>query len=78
MSQRVSKVGTNLDHCHLASNEGFNTLIQLSPEEAEYKNNLPVLCVHIVYLHLPRVALHIIETKVKREEKSKPKNQYKQ
>ncbi len=42
MSERVTKTGSNSDHSQLVSNEiksdneGFSTLIRLSPEEAEY------------------------------------------
>ncbi len=45
MSERITKIGSNRDHSQLASNEiksdyeGFNTLIRLSPEEAEYNNS---------------------------------------
>ncbi len=49
MSERKSKVGTNMGNSHLVPNEatcnngGFSTFIQLSPEETAY-NNLPALC----------------------------------
>ncbi len=43
MCDRVSKAGTNMDNSHLlvsneatCDNEGFSTLIQLSPEEVAY------------------------------------------
>ncbi len=45
MSERVTKTGSNRDHSELApneiksDNEGFSTLIRLSPEEAEYNGS---------------------------------------
>ncbi len=41
MIEHVTKIGSNRDYCHLASNEieGFSTLTRLSPAEAEYNNS---------------------------------------
>ncbi len=71
MSERVTKAGSNRDNSQLASNEiksdneGFNTLIRLSPEEAEY-NDSSVLAT---------VTNEDINTSKKRKRKTK-KRQY--
>ncbi len=52
LSERVTKVGKNMDHSHLVSNEatcdneGFRTLIQLSQEDVAYSSTfcLQLIC----------------------------------